>query len=137
MNFLEDVKTVAIVGLSRDVQKPSHKVAVFLQKQGVKIIPINPNTSVLLNEKSYQSILDVPQDIKIDVVAIYRNSDAIEDIVNEIIERNDCKTIWFPQGAENMRAEKKAFQNGITVITNFCLLHEYKKLAGRKKLFEF
>lgn len=133
MNFLEDVKTVAIVGLSRDRAKPSHKVAEFLQKQGVKVIPINPNTTVILNEKSYADILEVPKEISIDVVAVYRKAESIPEVINAIIQRTDIHTIWIPQGAENMQAEKKAFQHNITVITNFCLLHEYKRLVGKKR----
>lgn len=133
MNFLEDVKIVAIVGLSRDEQKPSQKVARFLQKQGVIIIPINPHISALLGEVSYSSIADVPQNIPIDVVAIYRDSDALPEIVDQLINRGNIKTIWLPEGAENMQAEKTAFHHGITVITNFCLLHEYKGLVGKKR----
>ena len=135
MNFLEDVKTVAIIGLSRIATKPSHKVAAFLQKQGVKVIPVNPNCSVLIHEKSYASILDVPKNVSIDVVAIYRDPEAIGEIVQQIIARGDIKTLWLPQGAENMQAELLAFHHGITVITNFCLLHEFKELTGKKKLF--
>jgi len=133
MNFLEDVKTVAIVGLSRDAGKPSHKVAKFLQQQGVQVVPINPSISVLLNEKSYESILGVPKETKIDVVAIYRSSENVSSIIEEIITRGDVKTIWLPEGAENMEAELHAFHSGITVITNFCLLHEYKGLVGKKR----
>lgn len=133
MNFLEDVKTVAIIGLSRDSKKPSHKVAAFLKKNGIRIIPINPQTSVILDEKSYESILDVPQELPIDVVVIYRNPDALPDIVKQIIKKGSVHTIWLPQGAENMQAELDAFHHGITVITNFCLLHEYKGLVGKKR----
>jgi predicted CoA-binding protein len=135
MNFLEDVKTVAIIGLSRDEKKPSHQVAHFLQKQGIVVVPINPHSPVLLKEKSYATVFDVPKDVHIDVVAIYRNPEAVEEIVKQIILRGDIKTIWFPQGAENMQAELQAFHRGITVITNFCLLHEYKELTGKKRLF--
>ncbi|MDE2026664.1 MAG: CoA-binding protein [Patescibacteria group bacterium] len=133
MNFLEDVKTVGIVGLSRDAKKPSHLVAQFLQKQGVRIIPINPKSSVLLGEKSYTSIADVQKEIHLDVVAIYRNSEAMPAIISEIIQRGQISTIWIPQGAQHVQAELKAFHHGITVITNFCLLHEYKKLVGKKR----
>ena|SRR5579859_6192480 len=133
MNFLEDVKTVAIVGLSRDEKKPSNKVAKFLQNKGVRIIPINPKVSVLLGEKSYASILDVPSEVSIDVAAIYRNAEALPEIIDQIIHSESIKTIWLPEGAENMLAERKAFTHGITVITNFCLLHEYKELVGKKR----
>ena len=133
MNFLEDVQTVAIIGLSRDEKKPSHKVAKFLQKQGVRVIPVNPNITALLGEKSYASIVDVPSDIHIDVVAVYRQSETLPEIIDQIVQNKTIKTLWLPQGAENMQAELYAFHHGVTVITNFCLLHEYKELVGKKR----
>src|SRR5258708_3897808 len=84
-NLLKTAKTIAVVGLSSSPLRPSHGVSAYMQSQGYRIIPVNPQEEFVLGEKSYASLLDIPEPI--DIVDIFRRSEAVPEIVDQAIAK--------------------------------------------------
>lgn len=133
-SILENYKTVAIVGLSKDPSKDSYQVGQFLQSKGYKIIPINPTADQILGEKCYKSLLEMPEDLQktIEIVDIFRPSADVPPIVDQAIElkRKFGKpdVVWMQLGIVNEDAAKKAEQAGLTVVMDRCMRIERRKL---------
>jgi hypothetical protein len=94
-SILEESKTVAVVGLSPREERDSHRVAKYLQSQGYRIIPVNPNADETLGERSYLNLASFPEPI--DVVDVFRRSEAVPEIVEEVIKVG-ARTVWMQQG---------------------------------------
>ena len=124
--IFESVKTIAIPGLSPKEDKPSHRVAKYLQEQGFKIIPIYPKEDTILGEKVYRSLLEVEE--KIDMVDMFRKPEVADLIVDAIEKRDDVKVLWLQQGIVNNEAAKRAQDLGLKVVQNRCTMVEHKAL---------
>jgi uncharacterized protein len=124
-HILMTCKTVAVVGLSPDSHKPSHRVASYLKDQGYTIIPVNPKESSILGEACYACLSDVPD--KIDVVDIFRKADDVLPIVDEAIKVK-AKAVWMQEGIVNHHAATKAREAGIDVVMDKCMLKEHARL---------
>ncbi len=131
LNLLHKVKTIAVVGLSDKPDRPSFDVASYLQSQGFRVIPVNPNITEVLGEKAYPDIQSIPSDIQIDIVDIFRRSEEVMPHVKEAIERGGVQTIWMQEGIINEEAKQLAENNGINVIMNFCLMKTHKGLKSQ------
>jgi predicted CoA-binding protein len=121
-----NTKTIAIAGLSPDTSKASNMVAAYLQNAGFKIVPIYPKEDVILGEKVYRTISEIP--FKIDMVDIFRKPDAIAAIVDEVIARGDVDTVWTQLGLVNNKAAEKAKEAGMKVVQNKCTKIEHRNL---------
>ena len=121
--ILKKAKTIAVVGLSPSPLRPSHGVSAYMQAHGYRIIPVNPRVNVVLGEKSYSSIAEVPE--KIDVVNIFRRSDAVPEIVDQAIQLK-VPTIWMQDTVVNDAAAQKARASGIFVVMDRCILKEHR-----------
>jgi predicted CoA-binding protein len=126
-DLLQRSKTIAVVGLSNSPLRPSHGVAAYMQTHGYRIIPVNPNVRGALGEKSYPSLLDVPE--KIDIVNIFRRPEFVEGIVDQAIQLK-VPAIWMQEGVINEKAAEKASQAGIFVVMDQCILKEHKARLG-------
>lgn len=124
--IFESVKTIAVLGLSPDESKDSHKVAKYLQSHGYKIVPIYPKGETILNEKVYKSLVDIP--FEIDMVDIFRKPAALDAIADACIARGDIKVFWAQKGIVNNEAAKKAQDSGMKVVQNQCSMVDHKKL---------
>ncbi len=128
MNIMEkifnDNKTIAIVGLSSNPTRPSYSVARYLQSQGYKIIPVNPNEKEILGEKSYPDLISIPD--KIDIVDIFRRSEDVPPVVEQAIKIK-AKVIWMQEGIVNEESAKKASDAGLTVVMDKCMYKEHCK----------
>ena len=122
--ILEECKTIAVVGLSSSPFRPSNGVAAFMQKKGYKIIPVNPNETMVLGEKAVASLSDVTE--KIDLVNIFRRSDEAGKAVDGAIEIG-AKAVWLQEGVIDERAAKRAADAGLLVVMNKCWLKDYVK----------
>jgi len=128
-------KTIAIVGLSRDSNKDSYKVAEYLKKNGYRIIPINPFADEILGEKCFKSLLETPEEVQktIEVVEILRPSEEVLPIVEQVIrlkqKHGNPPFIWMQLGIVNMQAAELAEKAGLTVIMNRCMMIEHKRLT--------
>ncbi len=126
--ILEQTKTIAIIGCSPKADKDSNKVAVYLQNAGYKIIPVYPKEDTILGEKVYKSLSDIPKDIQIDMVDIFRKPDVIANVVDEVLQRDDIKCVWTQLGLVNNEAAKKAENAGLNVVQNHCTKIEHSEL---------
>lgn len=123
-----DLKNIAVVGMSRNEEKPAHSVPRFLIDHGYNIIPVNPTTTEVLGRKSYHAVSEIPNDLNIDIVNVFRRSEDVPDVVKDVIKKKGIKLIWMQLGISNDDAERKAKENGIDVVYNRCMLEEYKRL---------
>ena len=134
--ILDKYRVVAVVGLSRDPSKYSNVVATYLQSQGYRIIPVNPTTEELLNEKSYETLTEIPSETakKIEIVDIFRPSADIPPIVNQAVTMKEHYdkpyVIWMQLGIVNEQAAKTAREAGLTVVMNKCMMQEHRRLLG-------
>ena len=117
--------TIAVVGLSVNPSKPSNVVASYLQAWGCRIIPVNPKYSKVLGNSSYPSLMKIPNSNEISLVNIFRRSDSVLPIVNQVIALG-IKAVWLQEGVINEVAAKKAEKAGITVVMDRCLLKEHR-----------
>ena len=123
----KDSKTIAVVGASDNPKRPSYDVARYLQSEGFKIIPVNPALKELFGEKSYPDVLSIPGPV--DVVDIFRNPDAVPEIVEQAIAKK-AKVVWMQPGAENMQAAERATEAGLEVIMGVCMMKEHRALKS-------
>jgi hypothetical protein len=125
---LKTAKTIAVVGLTDSPLRPSYGVSHYMLSQGYGIIPVNPNITDWMGEKAYASLLDVPE--KIDIVNVFRRSDAVPDVVEQAIQIK-APAIWMQEGVIHEAAAEKARQAGIFVVMDSCILKEHRKRSGR------
>jgi predicted CoA-binding protein len=121
--LLERANTIAVVGLSDSPLRPSHGVSAYMQTQGYKIIPVNPNIRESLGEKSWRSLAEVPE--KIDIVNIFRRPQFVEEIVDQAIKLK-IPAVWMQEEVINERAAEKARKAGIFVVMDRCILKEHR-----------
>jgi predicted CoA-binding protein len=124
-----DLKNIAVVGMSKNEEKPAHFVPKYLIDHGYNVIPVNPTISQILGRKSYLSIPDVEENI--DIVDVFRKSEDVSDVVNDAIKKKGIKVIWMQEGIYNEEAERKAKENGIDVVYNRCMMAEHKRLFSK------
>ncbi|HIE36862.1 TPA: CoA-binding protein [Candidatus Geothermarchaeota archaeon] len=117
-------RKIAVVGMSRNPDKPSHYVPRYLMERGYEIYPINPTADEILGKKVYKSISDLPEDVEI--LNVFRPSEEIPGIVDEALKKN-FKVIWLQEGIYNEDIIK-AREKGVTTIWNRCMMKEYKRL---------
>jgi len=130
-SILENYRIVAVVGLSSDPTKASYRVAAYLQSAGYRIIPVNPFVDEVLGEKSYKSLLHVPE--AIEIVDIFRPSDQVSAVVEEAIELMNRlgtpKVIWMQSGIVNEEAARRAKAAGFKVVMDRCMMMEHKRVS--------
>jgi predicted CoA-binding protein len=118
------MKTIAVVGLSSDGTRASNSVSRYMQSNGYRIIPVNPNEATVLGEKSYARLEDVPQ--KIDLVDIFRRSEEAGQHVDEAI-RIGARGVWLQEGVIDEEAARRAIGAGLDVVMDRCILKEHIK----------
>ena len=123
--ILNEYRIIAMVGLSPDPNRPSHRVAKYLINQGYKVIPVNPDAKEILGTRSYSNMSSIPEPIEI--VDIFRRSEEVMPIVNEAIKVG-AKAVWMQEGVINEQAAKKAQDAGLLVVMDRCMLKEHKRL---------
>ena len=125
--LLRKAKNIAVVGLSSNPLRASHGVAAYLQAQGYRIIPVNPNINGVLGEPAYPSLLQVPEPI--DLVDIFRRSEFVPEIVEQAIQLK-VPTIWMQEGVIHEEAAEKARRAGIFVVMDQCILVQHRARFG-------
>jgi uncharacterized protein len=124
--IIKDARTIAVVGLSANPDRPSHDVASYLKRAGFTIIPVNPSLTEVLGEKCYSSLRDVP--VPIDIVDCFRKREDIPPIVEEAIAAG-AKCVWMQSGIANEAAAKRARDAGLSVVMDRCLKVEHRLRA--------
>ena len=135
--IFRDVRTIAVVGASPDLFRPSHGVMAYLQAKGYRMIPVNPRAlgQSILGEAVYGRLADVPAPV--DLVNVFRASDAAADTVDEAVAeapRLGIRTIWMQLGVRNDAARDRAEAAGLTVVMDRCMEIEYSRFFGTLRL---
>jgi uncharacterized protein len=126
--ILEKAETIAIVGLSEKDGRTSNRIGKYLQTKGkYRIIPVNPNVDEVLGEKAYASLKDIPEDIKIDIVNVFRRSEYLEEIAREATERG-CGAFWSQLGISSDSAKEILEKAGVPTVMNRCIFVEHQDL---------
>jgi predicted CoA-binding protein len=134
-DLLEKSKTIAVIGLSKEPEKESNKVTVYLQQHGYRIIPVNPFVEQVLGEKSYKSLLEIPMEIQktIDIINIFRKAADVPSIVEQVIQLKNqlgrSFVVWMQLGIINEQAAELAKRNGLIVVMDKCLMIEHQRLT--------
>src|SRR5579875_1792551 len=124
-DLLRTSKTIAVVGLSSNPLRPSFGVSRFLQRQGFRIIPVNPNEPEVLGERAYPSVKDIPDSI--DIVNVFRRPARVPDVVDEALAKG-ARCLWMQEGVVNHEAARKAEAAGLPVVMDRCILKELARL---------
>jgi len=125
--ILAKCKNVVVVGISPKEDRPSYRVASYLQSKGYRIIPVRPDGDTLLGERIYPSLTQIPKEIEIDVVDIFRRPEDIPPIVEEAIRRG-AKVVWMQEGIVHEEAAARARRAGLKVIMDRCMKRDHQSL---------
>lgn len=123
---LRQAKTIAVVGLSSNPLRPSFGVSRFLQRQGYRVIPVNPNETEVLGEKAYPTVKDVPG--AVDIVNIFRRPARVPEVIEAALQKGGVRCIWMQEGVVNHEAAKQAERAGLPVVMDRCILKELARL---------
>lgn len=131
---LEQAKTVAIIGCSANKYRTSYHIASYLKENGYRIIPVNPNYEVVLGEKCYSNMEDIPGDHKIDIVDIFRDSEHTADMVRNIVkwtEKSGQKPlVWTQLAVSSPEAKSLAEDAGLEYVENKCIMVQHSQKVG-------
>jgi predicted CoA-binding protein len=123
-DLLRKSHVIAVVGLSSKKFRPSYGVAEYMQREGYRIIPVNPNEVEVLGEKAYARLEDVPEHV--DIVDIFRRSEFVAPLVEEAIRRG-ASAVWMQEGVVDEAAAEKARAAGLAVVMDRCILKEHSR----------
>ena len=125
--LLDDARTIAVVGLSSNPDRPSNGVAAFLQGHGYRIVPVNPKETEVLGERAYPSLRDLPQDIHVDVVDVFRRAEDTPDVARDAVAIG-ARVLWLQAGIVNDDAYRIATEAGLEVIMGVCIRSTIQRL---------
>lgn len=126
--LFSEIKTIAIIGLSDNPSRTSYRIGRYLKNEAkYTIIPVNPNVSEVLGEKSYPTLLDIPQEIKIDIVNVFRRSEHLEELAMQAVQKK-CGFFWAQLGIYSIEAEKILLEAEMPYIMNQCIFVEHQSL---------
>lgn len=129
-SLLGEAKVVAVVGISSKPFRPSHDVASYLQEHGYRIVPVNPNETEVLGERAYASLPEVPGEIAVDVVDVFRRAEQTPEVAEQAVARG-AKVLWLQEGIANDDARRIGEEEGLTVIMGVCIKKQRQRLEGR------
>jgi predicted CoA-binding protein len=124
---LDRTRTIAVAGLSDTPQRDSNGVARYLQRAGYRIVPVNPNLSEVLGERCYPNMTEIPPNLTVDLVDIFRRSDQVLPIVDAAIARR-VPVVWMQLGVTNSVAAERSRAAGLTVVEDLCIMREHQRL---------
>ena len=123
-----DTKTIAVVGASANEEKAAHKIPRYLQKQGYRVIPVNPRGGEMLGEKVYEKLADVPESI--DVVDVFRPSEETPGVAEDAVAAG-AKVLWLQEGISSEDAERIASEGGLEVVMDLCMGATHHRLIKK------
>ena len=126
--LLESARVIAVVGYSSDPTRPSNSVSRYLRGQGYRIIPVNPQLrgAVVEGEQSYSSLADIPEDVTIDFVDVFRRGEYLDAVVEDARARG-IGAIWFQLDLGNVAAAQRADELGMKVVWDHCTAIEHRR----------
>jgi uncharacterized protein len=127
--LLGQVHTIAVVGLSSRPGRPSLDVAEYLQDHGYRIIPVNPRETEVLGERAYASLRDIPSDVQVDVVDVFRRAEETPEVARDAVAIG-AKVLWLQADIVNEEAHGIASDAGLDVIMGVCIRTTKRRLDG-------
>ncbi|MFC4542435.1 CoA-binding protein [Halosolutus amylolyticus] len=123
-------ETVAVVGCSSTPGKDAHEIPAYLQRQGYEVVPVNPYADEVLGKPAADSLSDVEEDI--DIVDVFRPSDEVSGIVDEVLDRDDVDVVWLQLGIHDDEAVARAEDAGVRVVQDRCMKPEHQRLIASR-----
>ncbi len=127
--LLATSKVIAVVGLSSKRFRPSYGVSQYMQSSGYQILPVNPNETKVLGEKAFGLLDEIPKEIRVDIVDIFRRSEEVPEVVEDAI-RIGARAVWMQEGVMNEAAAARARSAGLIVVMDRCILKDHQRLLG-------
>jgi predicted CoA-binding protein len=121
--LLARIRTIAVVGLSSNPMRASFGVSQYMQRKGYRVIPVNPNEEMVLGERAYRALSEIPE--KVDMIDVFRRPEFVPEIVDEAI-RLKIPALWLQEGVIHEAAAQKARDAGISVVMDRCVLKEHR-----------
>jgi predicted CoA-binding protein len=125
-DLLKTSRTIAVVGLSGKRFRPSYGVAEYMQRNGYRIIPVNPFESAVLGEKCYPDLDGIPE--RVDIVDIFRRSQFVQEIVEAAI-RIEARAVWMQEGIVDQESAERARAAGLEVVMDRCILKDHRRMS--------
>jgi len=125
--LLKPPKTIVVVGLSDKLERPSYKVAKYLLGLGLTIIPINPNIESVFGLRSYKNLSEIPKEIKIDIIDIFRKESEVLSIIQKIIESGQKPVVWLQEGFFDQKTKALAKKYNLELVEGMCLMKAYER----------
>jgi uncharacterized protein len=125
---LETAETVTVVGCSPDPARASYAISRYLQSQGYRVVPVNPNHDELLGQRCYPSLSEIPADVRVDIVDVFRRSEHVGGIAREAIARR-VPFVFLQKGVIDPDAARRLEEAGIGVAMDRCILVEHERLG--------
>lgn len=136
IHTLEAARTVAVIGASIRIHRPSHHAVELLLEDGYTVIPVNPKYSTVLDQPCYPDLDDVPNEVVLDIVNVFRRPDAVVDLLNQVADRASrtgrSPVVWTQLGVSTPEARGKAEALDLPYIEERCIMVELERLAGRR-----
>ncbi len=126
LELLKRAKTIAVVGLSDNASRPSYGVSAYLQSKGYRVVPVNPRLTEVLGERAYPSLSEAAKEEQIDIVDVFRTSDAVPAIVDEMLALG-IPSLWLQESVVHPEAAEKAREAGVVVVMDKCILKEHRR----------
>ena len=127
--LLGDVHTIAVVGASSKPSRPSYQIAAYLQEHGYRIVPVNPKETEVLGEPADPSLRDIPTDLPIDVVDVFRRAEDTPAIARDAVGIG-AKVLWLQAGIVSDEAYRIATEGGLEVIMGVCIRATRRRVLG-------
>jgi uncharacterized protein len=128
-SLLGEARVIAVVGASSKDWRPSHSVAVYLQEHGYRIIPINPNETEVLGERAYPTLRDIPDDVHVDVVDVFRRAEHTPEVARDAVAIG-ARVLWLQEDIVSEEAARIASEGGLDVIMGVCIKKVRQRLMA-------
>jgi predicted CoA-binding protein len=128
-SLLGKASVVAVVGISSKPWRASHEVASYLQQHGYRIVPVNPNEDEVLGEQVYASLLDIPKDVHVDVVDVFRRAERTPEVARDAVAIG-ARMLWLQEGIVSEEAARIASEGGLEVIMGVCIMKVRERLMA-------
>ncbi|MDE1821682.1 MAG: CoA-binding protein [Euryarchaeota archaeon] len=127
--LLRSARTIAVVGMSDKPERDSHEVGKFLMSKGYRVVPVNPSVPEVLGARSYPSLREIPPDVHVDIVDVFRKSEAVPGVVEEALSRTPLpKAVWLQLGVKDDPSRGKVEGKGIQYYQDLCIMVQHRRL---------
>jgi hypothetical protein len=125
--ILTKAQTIAVVGHSNKPDRTSYQIAQFLRQMGYRVYPVNPTVVTIDDQPCYPSLRELPESV--DIVNVFRRSEVLPEVVNEVIQAGISQTIWAQLGVAHPEAARQAEAAGVTLVMDTCIKTEYQRVV--------